>query len=109
MARKIDDHYKGSFGYIPVLETGYAFKKSSTPTPLSKKLRPQGGALKPYSKTKNEIPKQVRDDKKERNQVYTSPFIPVHRTGFSGVSLIMSLIITRDRSFVNLSLRDPKS
>jgi hypothetical protein len=38
----------------------------------SKEPRPQGGALKPYSKTKNEIPEQVRDDKKERNQVYTS-------------------------------------
>jgi hypothetical protein len=34
----------------------------------SKEPRPQGGALKPYSKTKNEIPKQVRDDKKERNR-----------------------------------------
>jgi hypothetical protein len=28
--------------------------------------RPQGGALKPDSKTKTEIPKQVRDDKKEK-------------------------------------------
>ena len=35
----------------------------------SKERRPQGGALKPYSNTKNEIPKHVRDDKKERNQV----------------------------------------
>jgi hypothetical protein len=36
----------------------------------SKELRRQGGALKPDSNTKNEIPKQVRNDKKERNQVY---------------------------------------
>jgi len=32
----------------------------------SKELRPRGGFLKPQSfRTKNEIPKQVRDDKKE--------------------------------------------
>jgi hypothetical protein len=32
----------------------------------NKEPRPQGGALKPQSfRTKNEIPKQVRDDKKE--------------------------------------------
>jgi len=32
----------------------------------SKEPRPQGGALKPQNfRTKNQIPKQVRDDKKE--------------------------------------------
>ena len=67
--------------------------------------RPQGGALKPkFLKPTTEIPKQVRDDKNE-NQTPLSelvsasgsvfflpladtPFIPVHRTGFSGVILI---------------------
>jgi hypothetical protein len=38
----------------------------------NKDPRPQGGALKPDSKTKTEIPKQVRDDKKEKNQVCMS-------------------------------------
>jgi len=74
----------------------------------------KGGALKPQSfKTKNEIPKQVRDDKKESqpgchaSEPWTdedqarfsiwldfllpladAPFIPVHRTGFSGAILV---------------------
>jgi hypothetical protein len=71
--------------------------------------RPQGGALKPkFSKPKTEIPKQVRDDKRRRPipcchepcaeldsvsfqhlirfslPLADTPFIPVHRTGFSG-------------------------
>ena len=32
----------------------------------NKEPRPQGGALKPNSKPKTEIPKQVRDDKKAK-------------------------------------------
>jgi hypothetical protein len=56
-----------------------------------------------FSKPKTEIPNQVRDDKtREPNPVAMlvsasdqgflpladTPFIPVHRTGFSGVTLI---------------------
>jgi len=36
--------------------------------------------LKPESETKTEIPKQVRDDNKEENQVFLSPFIPVRQS-----------------------------
>jgi len=44
-------------------------EKTAPSTPLetqNKEPRPQGGALKPQSfRTKHEIPKHVRDDKKE--------------------------------------------
>ena len=79
----------------------------------SKEPRRQGGALKPkFLKPRTEIPKQVRDDKKESQPgchaepwtdedqarfsiwldfllpLADAPFIPVHRTGFSGAILI---------------------
>ena len=69
-----------------------------------------GGALKPkFLKPRTEIPKQVRDDKKETQTLLScwtrfsiwlrfflpladTPFIPVHRTGFSGVILIKEVL-----------------
>jgi hypothetical protein len=47
---------------------------SSVHNDASEDARPQGGALKPDSKTKTEIPKQVRDDKKGKNHRLQTSF-----------------------------------
>jgi hypothetical protein len=81
---RIGLHVKGERPGSLYLEI-YSWNK---PLSRSKDPSPQGGASKLNSKIKTEIPKQVRDDKKEKNQIFISSFIPVHRTGFSGVRLI---------------------
>ena len=76
----------------------------------NKEPRPQGGALKPkFSKSKTQIPNQVRDDKTQEEHpvvmlnlfqhlikaflpLADTSFIPVHRTGFLDVFLINSII-----------------
>jgi hypothetical protein len=60
-----------------VLTSQFYFDKIPQGGRANKESRAQGRALKPYAKTKREIPKQVRDDTKEKNQARMSAFIPV--------------------------------